>query len=192
MKKITILVGNPLKDSFSSQLALSYKRGAEQEGAEVQLFNLGELSFDPILRNGYAKRQEWEPDLKKAADALFWADHLVFITPLWWGTMTALMKGFIDRVFLPGLAFRFHENSPMPEQLMKGKSARVIVTSDSPYWYYRFFIGKPIENIFKKGILGFCGVSPVRLSYFDEVRKSDKKKRDTRLVEVEKLGISHS
>jgi NAD(P)H dehydrogenase (quinone) len=178
MKKIAIFIGHPIKESLSHKLALSYKKGAESRGCEVKFFSLGELKFDLILRNGYSKRQEWEPDLKKVADALFWADHWVFVTPLWWGSMTALMKGFIERVFLPGLMFKFEKNAPMPTQLMKGISARVIVTSDSPYLYYRFFIGSPVEKIFKRAILGFCGVNPVNFSYFDQVRKATPEKRD--------------
>ena len=188
MKKITIIVGHPMKESLSTKLAVAYKKGAEINGAEVKLFNLGDMKFDPILRNGYAKRQDWEPDLKLAADALFWADHWVFITPLWWGDMTALMKGFIDRVFLPGLMYKFHEKSPLPEQLMKGKSARVFITSDSPYLFYRFVIGNPIEKIFKRGILGFCGVNPIRFSYFDQVRNSNEEKKLHWLKETEELG----
>lgn len=181
-------MGHPLQNSFSGKLAQSYKEGAEKKGAEVQLYFLGDMKFDPILRNGYSQRQEWEPDLKQAADALFWADHWVFVTPLWWGSMTALLRGFIDRVFLPGLMFRFDEKNPLPVQLMKGKSARVLITLDSPYLYYKFIIGNPIEKIFKGGILGFCGVKPVALSYFDQTRKASEEKRQKWLGEVQQLG----
>ena len=188
MKKITVIVGHPMKESLSAKLAEAYKKGAESQGAKVKLFHLGNITFDPILRNGYSKRQEWEPGLKKIADALFWADHWVFITPLWWGSMSALMKGFIDRVFLPGLMFRFQNKSQLPEQLMKGKSARVIITSDSPHWYYKFIIGNPVEIIFKKAVLGFCGVKPINFIFFGEVRKASNEKRLQWQEKVKRLG----
>ena len=102
--------------------------------------------------------------------------------------MSALLKGFIDRVFLPGIMFRFKDGAPLPEQFMKGKSARVIVTTDSPNWYYRFIIGNPIEKLFKRAILGFCGVHPVTVSFFNEVRKAGNEKKKIWTQQVENWG----
>jgi len=67
---------------------------------------INELDFNPNLQFGYRKRTELEPDLLKAQELIKWADHLVWIYPVWWGSIPAIMKGFIDRVFLPGFAFQ--------------------------------------------------------------------------------------
>jgi putative NADPH-quinone reductase len=188
MKKIIIIVGHPLSDSLSGSLARSYQEGAKNSGAQVKIIYLGDLKFDPILRNAYKKRQDWEPDLKKTVDDLLWADHLVFITPIWWGSMTALLKGFFDRTFLSHFMFEYKKGSPIPVRLMKGKSARILITMDDKLSYYQYFIGHPIELIFRKAILNFCGVKPVRFSYFSQVRKATPEKIQFWLNQVKTLG----
>jgi len=188
MNKITIIVGHPLEDSLSGKLAKAYLEGAKSSGAEVKITYLGQLNFDPLLRNGYRQKQELEPDLKNTVDNLLWANHWVFVTPLWWGTMPALLKGFFDRTFLSGIMFKYQENSPFPLKLMKGKSVRVLITMDGPLFYYRFFIGNPLKLIFKKAIFNFCGVNPVKFSYFSQVRKSTPKKIDAWINKTKSLG----
>jgi putative NADPH-quinone reductase len=188
MKKITIIVGHPSSDSLSGAFAKNYEVGAKLSGAEVKIVYLGDLKFDPILKKGYKKRQDWEPDIKDTVDKLLWADHWVFAFPIWWGDMPALLKGFFDRAFLSGVMFKYQDNSPLPLQLMKGKTARVIATMDGPLSYYRLFVGRPIELLFKKSILGFCGVSPVNFTYFSQVHKASPEKISIWEKQVETLG----
>jgi NAD(P)H dehydrogenase (quinone) len=109
--RILIILGHPRADSFCGALAEAYAEAARAGGSEVRVISLGSLSFDPILHNGYAAVQPLEPDLFAAQAAISWAEHLVFVYPLWWGAMPALLKGFIDRVFLPGFAFKFRDGS---------------------------------------------------------------------------------
>ena len=101
MKKIAIINGHPNKDSFNFGVAEAYRAGAVETGAEVKEIVIRELKFNPNLQFGYQKRMELEPDLMKAWEIIQWADHLVWIHPVWWGGFPALMKGFIDRLFLP-------------------------------------------------------------------------------------------
>ena len=119
------------------------------------------------------------------------ADHLVLVYPNWWGTYPALLKGFIDRVFLPNFAFKYSADSPLPAKLLKGKTARLIVTMDTPKWYYCLIYKSPGHNSMKKGILEFCGVSPVKISAFATIISSDDKKRTKWLDEVKELGKNH-
>ncbi len=81
------------------------------------------MQFNPNLQFGYQKRIELEPDLLGAWEKIKWADHLVWIHPVWWGGLPAITKGFIDRVFLPGFAFKYRENSVWWDRLLKGKTA---------------------------------------------------------------------
>lgn len=121
-----------------------------------------DLDFNPILQNGYRLVTELEPDLVKIQQDILHADHLVFVYPNWWGTYPVLLKGFIDRVFLPGFAFKYRENSPFWDKLLKGKSARLIGTMDTPKWYY-FFVNKSLgHNSMKKAILEFSSVQKGR------------------------------
>ena len=92
-KRILVILGHPVKDSLCGALAESYANGAKSAGNEVRFISLSDLSFDPILHNGYAKVQEFEPDLVYAKETITWAEHIVFSYPIWWGAMPALLKG---------------------------------------------------------------------------------------------------
>ena len=85
MTKIAIVVGNPMRDSYSEALGQAYMRGAESGGHEAKLFLLARMNFDAILREGYRREQPLEPDLVAARQALKASDHLVFVFPLWCG-----------------------------------------------------------------------------------------------------------
>ncbi|ETT69164.1 NAD(P)H-dependent oxidoreductase [Paenibacillus sp. FSL H8-0457] len=188
MKKILIIQGNPIENSYGRQLAEAYARGAAESGAEVRQLVLAEMEFDLNLSGGYKGKQPLEPDLQEAQELIAWADHLVFVYPNWWGGMPALLKGFIDRVFLPGFAFKYRRNSPLPEQLLKGKTARLIVTMDSPYVYYRFYLGQPGHQMMKHSILKFCGVGTVRATNITQLRKMPETARSQWLERVQRMG----
>ncbi|GIV33847.1 MAG: hypothetical protein KatS3mg031_1382 [Chitinophagales bacterium] len=136
MKKILIINDHPDKESYGFALAGAYKKGAMLSGAHLKEIIIRELHFNPNLQFGYRKRTALEPDLIEAQEKIKWAEHLVFIYPVWWGSVPAIMKGFVDRVFLPGFAFKRRENSMYWDKLLKNKSARIISTLDQPAWYY--------------------------------------------------------
>jgi len=192
MKKILIINGHPDKKSLCFALAESYKKGADTNGTECQLVHLIDLKFNPILTYGYRVVSELEPDLLKMQKDILEADHLVVVYPNWWGTYPALLKGFIDRVFLPKFAFKYLEKSPFPAKLLKGKTARIIVTMDTPKWYYRLINRSPGHNSMKKAILEFSGIKPVTISSFAIVKSSNDLKRKKWLDEVEELGKKQS
>lgn len=162
-KKIFVLVGHPDSESLSSEFATTYAYGAEEAGHEVRRTNLGELSFDPILHKGYKILQELEPDLVKLQEDIKWADHFVVIYPAWWSTMPALLKGMFDRIWLPKFAYEFYKTGLFEgllwTPLMKGKTARVFVLSDSPPVFARLIFGDTTNEI-RKGILCFSGFRP--------------------------------
>jgi putative NADPH-quinone reductase len=188
MKTILIINAHPVKGSFSDALAHSYIKGAEQSGAKCKMIYLIDLKFDPILRYGFTRRMDLEPDLLQVQQDIIAADHLVFVYPNWWATYPALLKGFFDRTFLPGFAFRYRENSMLWDKLLTGKSARLLVTMDSPGWYYRLVNKSPGHNSMKVGILGFCGIKPVKISSFSPMKSSNEKTRLKWLAEAEGLG----
>jgi putative NADPH-quinone reductase len=187
-KKILIIQGNPDKNSFCDALAESYKKGALRTKADVKEIHVREIDFDPFLPFGYKKEIELEQGLIDSQHMIKWADHLVFVYPTWWGTMPALLKGFIDKVFLPGFGFQYRKGSVWWDKLLKGKSARLIVTMDTPPWYFRLFYGRPGHNAMKKSTLEFCGVKPVKISSIGPVKHSKKSKRISWLSQVQKLG----
>lgn len=188
MKRILIINAHPVRDSLCDALALQYKKGAEAAGASCKMICLAELNFDPILRYGFTKRMELEPDLVRVQQEILEAGHLVFVYPNWWSTYPALLKGFIDRTFLPGFAFRYRENSVFQDKLLTGKSARILVTMDTPGWYYSLINKSPGHNSIKKGILEFSGIHPVKINSFSPVKSSTEKIRARWLEKAGNMG----
>lgn len=190
MKKILIINGHPDEESFNYGLADAYRKGAVKSGAEVKNVNIRELAFNPNLQFGYRKRTELEPDLLIAMDKLKWADHLVWVYPVWWGSVPAIMKGFLDRVLLPGFAYNKRKNSLWWDKLFTGKTSRIISTLDQPGWYYRLVYGSPSHKAMKRLTLHFIGVWSVKTTTIGPIRLSSQKFRQRWLDNVEKLGES--
>lgn len=188
MKKIALVNGHPNHESFNFALAEAYKKGAENSGAEIKEIIIRDLDFNPNLQFGYQKRMDLEPDLLKAWEIIQWADHLVWVHPVWWGGLPAITKGFIDRLFLPGLAFKYRENSVWWDKFLKGKTAHIITTIDQPGWYYRMFYGRPSINQLKKSTLEFCGVKPVKVTYIGIIKNSKEEQRQKWIEKVYSLG----
>lgn len=187
-RRILIIQAHPSSESFCSALAQAYLEGAQASGASAQLLDLASLSFDPILHGGYRGEQPLEADLARAQELISWADHLAFVYPTWWGGAPALLKGFIDRVFLPGFAFRYHAKSPFPEKLLAGRTGEILVTMDTPPWYNWLVLGAPGHRLMRESILGFCGIKVRRAHSIGVVRGSTPEQRATWLVRARQAG----
>lgn len=188
MQKVLIINGHPNPDSFNYGIAAAYKQGALTAGAEVKEIVVADLIFNLNLKYGYQKRTDLEPDLLDALEKLKWCDHMVWIHPVWWGGLPAILKGFIDRIFLPGFVFQYRENSVWWDKLLIGKSARIITTLDQPSWYYWLMFGRPSVNQLKKSTLEFCGVKPVKVSYIGPIRNSTAEFREKQIKKISQLG----
>ena len=188
MKKMLIVNCHPNKESYNFGLADAYKQGALAAGAEVREIVIAELTFNPNLQYGFQKRTELEPDLLAAWEKIQWCKHMVWVHPVWWGGLPAIAKGFIDRLFLPGMAFKYRENSVWWDKLLAGKTAHIITTLDQPSIYYWLAFGRPSVNMLKKSVLEFCGVSPVKVTYIGPIRKSTDAFRAKGIKQVQELG----
>lgn len=188
MKRILIINGHPDVQSYNYALSKAYEEGATSAKAEVERIDIACLDFDPILKFGYRQRMDLEPDLLEAIDKIRWADHMVWLFPMWWYGYPALLKGFIERTFLPGITFEHIEGKPFPKKLLLGKTARVIITADTPKWYDLLFMKRPAINQFKKGTLHYCGIAPVKVTYIAPLAGSDDSFREKWLKRVFRLG----
>jgi putative NADPH-quinone reductase len=188
MKKTVIINGHPDKESFSHALQKAYKAGALSTGNEVEEVTLSDMEFSTNLRFGYKKHTDLEHDLLNAWNKILQADHLVLIFPIWWGSMPALMKGFFDRILLPGFAFEYQEKSPFPPKLLKGKTSEIITTMDTPVWYYKWVLGNLGIKLLRNSILGFCGIKNKQTTCLAIIKTSDEKQRQKWLSKIEKLG----
>ena len=185
---VLVILGHAQGDSLCGALADAFAQGVKAQGREVRVLKLSALQFDPVLHTAYRPVQPLEPDLLAAQQSIAQAQHLVFVYPVWWGTMPALLKGFLDRVLLPGFAFRYRRNSPWWDRLLAGRSARLLVTMDTPPWYYRWVWRQPGHQQMRRTVLGFCGVRPVRISEFGPVRLATAQQRQAWTDAARKLG----
>ena len=117
-----------------------------------------------------------------------WAEHIVFVYPIWWGTMPALLKGWIDRTLLPRFAFKMRKGKLQPEKFLTGKTAEIIKTSGGPRWVYFM----PIFNdngIWRYLITGFTGIKLKKITHFGKITPhTDKKIINKIITKVKKLA----
>jgi NAD(P)H dehydrogenase (quinone) len=188
MRKIMIVVGHPQSRTLCGALGEAYRHGAEAAGHDVRLFALAEMTFDPILREGYRKEQPLEPDLQAAYDALAACDHLVLIFPLWCGDMPALLKGFIERLLQPDLIRRQDTDNAMNRAIFNNKTARIVMTMGMPVSIYRFCYGGHALKLLARNILSFIGIKPVRHTLFGMIGTSKPERRERWIAEIGALG----
>lgn len=189
-KHILLILGHPSENSFCNALLDAYQKGAEAAGAICKTLYLSRLTFNVNLADGYktGDAMQLEEDLTTSQQLLTWADHVVLVYPNWWGFMPAITKGFIDRILLPGFAFKHHSGKLFPDKLLKGKSIRLMVTMDTPKWWFYLIYRASQYQILKDIVFGYVGFDPVRFSTFGFIRKSTDKVRKSWLQKAERLG----
>lgn len=188
-KKVLVLLGHPYAESTSGYLANEYERAARNAGHEVKRVNIGDMRFDPILHKGYREIQALEKDLLDMQEDMRWAEHIAVFYPNWWGSMPALMKGMFDRMFLPGFGFRFNKDGPGWTKLLTGRSARVVITMDTAPFMARFLFGDTSNEI-KRCILGFCGISPVRMTRIGPVKTMNENGKKKWMERMQEMGAA--
>lgn len=188
MKKIVVINGHPNKDTFNSAIANAYIQSAKDSGAEVRYIAIGELDFNPNLQFGYRQRMELEPDLLKALADIHWSEHQLWIHPLWWLGMPAIMKGFFDRAFLPGITFKSSKGQPSVG-LLKGKTASIITTAGdlSLEMYEQIYQSCGLIQL-QKGILEYCAVSNVQNTFIGPLYEMDQEEISKRIELIKDLA----
>lgn len=179
--RVLILLGHPDTRSFGGAIAQAYQAAATQAGCEVELLHVAALEFDATPRG---RPPELEPSLEDARRKIREASHLVLVYPTWLGAMPARMKGFFERVFSDNFAFRFKEGSNLPERLLKGRSADVLVTMDTPPWAYRWLIGAPGHRMVQRSILAPAGIGPTKVMSIGPLKSSSDERRQRWLEAV--------
>lgn len=188
MARVAIIDGHPDPDRshFVHALADAYAEGAIKRH-EVDRIDIGAMDF-PLLRSA----EEWKGEaptagLRDAQTAIRKASHVVILYPLWLGDVPALLKGFLEQVARPGFALGMGE-SGFPKRLLKGRSARLVVTMGMPTPFYRFFYRAHSVKSFQRNILNFVGFSPVRRSLIGSV-ESSRAYREQWLDRMRALGL---
>lgn len=168
-KRILVINGHPGQSSLSYTFAEAYASRAAQAGHDLRHIHIANLSFDMDYgKGGYSDPKPLEPEIAAVLADIEWAEHIVLTTPMWWGSMPAKLKGLMDRILLPGRTFdtRNPNRFGLPAPMLTGRTARVIVTSDSPRLYLRLVHGDAMLRQIKGQIFGFIGIKPTRFTYF--------------------------
>ncbi|MEE4277901.1 MAG: NAD(P)H-dependent oxidoreductase [Halieaceae bacterium] len=192
-RRIFILNGHPGQSSIARQAVERYAAAALAAGHEVRLSQLAAMSFDPDRgMAGYANAKPLEPVLEEQLENLKWCSHFVLAFPLWWGGFPAKLKGWIDRVFINGQTFTTDRTTAMglPAPLLEGRSARVLITSDTPRSFLWFAYRDAILRQLRGQILGFCGFRPVKISFFAPASHPRPGAIDKLFAHMDKLGAS--
>lgn len=179
---------DPAPERLCRALAEAYASSAEAAGHEVRRVDIARLDF-PLLRSTEQfERGRMPEELKEAAEAIVWAEHVLFVFPLWLGTMPALLKGFLEQVMRPGTAFAYPDDGGgFTKTLLGGRSARVVVTMGMPSFLYRlWFLGHGIAGM-RRSILNFVGMRPVRETLFG-LAASNERTRGRWFAQMRMLG----
>jgi len=187
-RRITIIQGHPdpAGHHLLHAMADAYAERATVAGHEVRRIEVAKLEF-PLLRTQVDfETGALPPSLVQPQEDMRWAEHWVFLFPLWHGTMPALLKGFLEHVFRPGFAMEYKKQG-FPKRLLGGRSARIVVTMGMPVLLYRWYFGAYGVRSFERSMLSFAGIKPIRESLYG-LTFSDEKKRTRWIEEMRKHG----
>lgn len=179
-----VIDGHPYAESLTASLARRYAAGH----GDARVLALRDLDFDPHMRFGYRRRMTLEPDLLDAKQALAEAQTIVIATPLWWGSVPALLKGFFDRALLPQQEYRYSPQG-LPIGLLTAPHARLLLLADTP-WYAAPFTGLPAQRQVVRNTMRFCGIRSVRTHRMLGVKNASPERIGRWLEDAERLGAS--
>ncbi|MCQ1057969.1 NAD(P)H-dependent oxidoreductase [Photobacterium sp. DNB23_23_1] len=185
MKKVLVINANPKQESLCQSLAEHYASIAGKKH-DIKQVNLADMSFEMDLQQGYDKETPLEDDLKGFQQHVTWAEHIVIVSPVWWGTIPAKFKGVIDRTFLPGFAFKYQEGKSIPQKLLSGRTSELIITLDTPPFWYKYVQGNPIYKQLKHTILSFTGIKNQTSIYLGPVLTATEQRRQSWFDKISK------
>lgn len=186
---VMIVVCNSHEESFNHAIADRVKNVYEREANHIFYHDLYKEGFDGVLpQNEIDARTTDGLDeyVVKTCDELLASDIVVVIHPNWWGMPPGLLKGWIDRIFRRGVAYRF---DPFGRSigLLTGKKGIVFNTSNTPEETEMKLYGDPLENLWKNCVFGMCGITDFKRKNFYGVVRSTEKERAVWLNQVQDL-----
>jgi len=169
--KIQAIIAHPRSDSFCHSVFNRAIAAIQKAGHETVIHDLYAEEFDPVLKaaEAYTVGDTIEQALSKAIDPVLslhrheinLADGLLIVHPNWWGKPPAILAGWIDRVLVPGVAYRLQIAEGEPEGLLSMHSALILNTSDTPQDRELSVLGDPLKLIWENCVLPYCGVTRV-------------------------------
>jgi NAD(P)H dehydrogenase (quinone) len=188
--KTLIIIAHPSKNSFNASILYEVEMHLTNKGHEVKVCDLYTLKFNPVLEEdnhtNFSQNKITE-EIMEEQKKILWAENLVFIYPTWWCGMPAILKGYFDRVFTNGFAFRY-EHLKGAEGLLKGKKCVVFQTTSQTEDYMKpNQLISSMETSMDVGILDYCGINVITHKFFYSVPNVDKEAREKMLKEVKSI-----
>ncbi len=184
---VLIILGHPDKKSFNHAIAQRCIMQIEANGHAIFFHDLYAEKFNPLLYIDNENPQtEIDNQIKEYCDDLINSDGIIVIHPNWWGQPPAIIKGWMDRVLLPGIAYDFKLNNKgdyIPVGLLKAKSGLILTTSNTPNNYE----DNILDTIWKNNVFNICGVNEVKRINFGMVKESSDEHCANWLLEVKQL-----
>jgi putative NADPH-quinone reductase len=186
--KISVILAHPREGSFNHAIAGEVVSTLRSSGHQVIIHDLYAERFDPLLlHTEIARDAPFSPVIADYCREIAATDGIVIIHPDWWGMPPAILKGWIDRILRPGVAYRFAETDSgegIPEGLLPARAALVFNTSNTPALREQEVFGDPLERLWKDCIFAFCGVPVFRRKMFGVIVTSTEEDRKAWLCET--------
>ena len=189
--KVSVILAHPDQNSFNHAIAATVVETLQERGHELFYHDLCQEGFDPLLpTREIPKDVGLPPEIENHCREISEADGIVIVHPNWWGQPPAILKGWVDRVIRPGVAYEFLEDDSgegVPVGLLKARSAVVFNTSNTETQRELDMFGDPLETIWRNCIFDLCGVSTFQRRTFNIVVTSSRQQREEWLTEVRRL-----
>jgi NAD(P)H dehydrogenase (quinone) len=189
--QVSVILAHPRPGSFNHAIAGVVVATLRESGNQVSFHDLYAEEFDPLLPSGEIARNAILPPLVvEHCREIAAADGIVIVHPDWWGMPPAMLKGWIDRVLRPGVAYRFTETDSgegVPEGLLHARAVLVLNTSNTPAAREQEVFGDPLERLWKDCVFSLCGVPAFRRRMFQIIVTSTEEERKRWLAEVREL-----
>lgn len=193
--KILVILAHPDQQSFNHAIANACMQKLAENGHDVIFHDLHKEQFDPIITSAEIPKNATVPNLvKQHCDDLLQSDGIIVVHPNWWGQPPAILKGWIDRIIRPGVAYEFGEGDNgegVPIGLLKAQTALVFNTSNTSEDRENALFGDPLETIWKNCIFNFCGIEQFERKVFRIIVTSDLEQRNQWLKESQDLMDSY-
>jgi NAD(P)H dehydrogenase (quinone) len=189
--KISVILAHPDKNSFNHAIALKVIKTLKNNKYYIFYHDLYQEKYDPVLTKQEIMEESPVPDriliyCREIKDS----DGIIIIHPNWWGQPPAILKGWIDRVMRPGIAYKFIEGDlgdGIPVGLLKAKIGIVFNTSNTPEERELAVFGDPLELLWKKCIFELCGVEKFYRKMYCCIITSTPEQRKKWLLEIESM-----
>lgn len=193
--KVSVILAHPSANSFNHAIAAVTVETLRRNEHDIRFHDLYDEQFDPLLRASEIPRNASLPaEAQRHCAEIAEADGIIVIHPNWWGQPPAILKGWIDRVIRPGVAYEFldgDEGEGIPNGLLKASCAIVFNTSNTGAERERATFGDPLETLWKNCVFGLCGVDNFCRSTFSIVIVSSADQRKGWLAEVRQIVDQH-